>query len=372
MILSLAPMLKVTTPQFRSLIRIISSDVYLFTEMLSAEYILNNDGYQTRIGTYDPLTIIQLGGNNPKKISLAVLKVIKQTNFRMFNLNLGCPSPKVTQGQFGASLMLDVQLVIDIINEVYNVANTVLSVKCRIGVDENDTFAFFHKFVEKVAGNTKCRDFYVHARKCWLKGLSPKENRNIPMLNYEFVRALKRMMPCLKVHLNGGVKSLDDGDGLDGVMLGRAAVKNVFVFEDIRIRGKIACGDDKSPVGEDCACQDYLSDVNTDSANLKTCHGTEEGEKNEVEQSDSLSSTNESNGSEGQIDYYHIIKTYLDTLDQNKSIKSCDVVPLMNIFRGKRGTKCFKTLLSMLVGRKVAVSACKDEIMQCVKNVLNQ
>ncbi|ELQ76627.1 tRNA-dihydrouridine synthase [Trachipleistophora hominis] len=351
MILSLAPMLKVTTPQFRSLIRIISSDVHLFTEMLSAEYILNNDNYQTRIGAYDPLTIIQLGGSDPVKISLAVLKIISQTEFRRFNLNVGCPSPKVTKGQFGASLMLKAQLVIDIINEVYNVTNVTLSIKCRIGVDENDSFAFFHGFVEQVASNTKCRDFYIHARKCWLKGLSPKENRNVPMLNYEFVYALKRKMPFLNIHLNGGVKCLADGDGLDGIMLGRTVMKNVFAFEDIKARNKAAYENNDS----------HGDSLRSDSSTNQQA----------VQQSDLLSLSNEHKGLQKQIDYYYIIKTYLGTLNQDKSLKPCDIVPLINIFRGKKGTKSFKVLLATLAAKKIAVSACQDEILQCVRNVSN-
>ncbi|KRH92527.1 tRNA-dihydrouridine synthase, partial [Pseudoloma neurophilia] len=242
--LSLAPMLKVTTAHYRRLLRIISKDVELFTEMLTADFILRNNHFWKRIGTYDANTTIQIGGCDPEKVALAVEKIVKASEFRKFNLNVGCPSNKVTKGEFGASLMLRKNVVIDIINSVFYKTGVVISVKCRIGVDHHDSFDFFENFIRSVSEQTKCRVFYVHARKCWLCGLSPKENRTKPPINYQFVKDVKKLYPWLEIHLNGEVKSIKDADGLDGIMIGREAMKNMFVFEELLHTGKIwsKCG----------------------------------------------------------------------------------------------------------------------------------
>lgn len=371
MILSLAPMLKVTTTQFRSLIRIISRDVLLFTEMISASCILNSPTYLSRIGKYDPFTVIQIGGNNPQKISKAIQKITEETRFRLFNLNVGCPSPKVTKGQFGASLMLNPQLVIDIINETHRNSNVILSVKCRIGVDNNDSFSFFYGFVKAVSENTKCRTFYVHARKCWLDGLSPKKNRNIPELNYGFVRKVKALMPWLEIHLNGGVKSLADAEGLDGIMIGRAAVKNIFVFEDLKKYGRISEGrkNKESENFDDC-CNDFCGDEEP----LLAGEGKPETSVVKYEEKGFYGDDDPVSVScvikYEKMDIRQIIKSYLLTIDQNKNLDPYDIVPLINIFRGFKGTKMFKKLLNRLINRKVAVSACHGEILSCASCIL--
>lgn len=229
----LAPMLKVTTPLFRLLMRKISPKTWLFTEMIVASTVIHVSKEKLKIllGDPDDLTVVQLGGSCPKDIAKSVV-ILKEMGWNHFNLNCGCPSDRVQSGKFGAVLMLEPKLVADIINEVYMTTGIILSLKIRTGVDENDSFDFFKNFVQFIIENTKCNRFYVHARKCWLCGLSPKQNRNIPSLSYQYVYDIKNMFPNVFFSLNGGIKAneIHKLGNLDGMMIGRAAQDNLRIF----------------------------------------------------------------------------------------------------------------------------------------------
>jgi len=233
--ISLAPMMKITTPQFRLLIRKLSPKTVLFTEMVVASTINNvtDEKIQYMLGLPEDGTVVQIGGSNPQEIAKSVVR-LKKLGWNSFNLNCGCPSDRVKCGKFGAILMLEKENVADIINEVYKAAEVILSLKIRTGVDEHDSFDFFKGFVEYISTNTLCFKFYVHARKCWLSGLNPKQNRNIPALNYQYVYDLKNLFPHLFISLNGGIKSDDLAKvrNLDGIMIGRHAWDNIKIFSE--------------------------------------------------------------------------------------------------------------------------------------------
>ena len=232
---SLAPMMKITTPQFRLLIRKLSPSTVLFTEMIVASTVNNvtDEKIHYMLSSPEDGTVVQLGGSNPKEIADSVVR-LKSLGWKSFNLNCGCPSDRVKCGKFGAILMLEKENVASIINEVYKSAGIIISLKIRIGVYENDSFDFFKGFVEHISTNTPCFKFYVNARKCWLSGLNPKQNRNIPVLNYQYVYDLKSMFPHLFISLNGGIKSNDLAkvQNLDGLMIGRHAWDNVKIFSE--------------------------------------------------------------------------------------------------------------------------------------------
>jgi len=234
--ISLAPMLKVTTPLFRLLIRKTSKSVVLFTEMIVSSTVVNVTPEKLKIilGSPEDATVVQLGGSDPLEVARSV-EILVAVGWKHFNLNCGCPSERVKSGKFGAVLMLEKERVAAIVNAVYERTGIVLSLKIRTGVDENDTFEFLKGFVEHVSTHSPCFKFYIHARKCWLCGLNPKQNRTVPALNYECVYRLKRDLPHLFISLNGGIKA--DGmelvDNLDGLMIGRYACENLKVFNDV-------------------------------------------------------------------------------------------------------------------------------------------
>ncbi|ORD95007.1 DUSA [Enterospora canceri] len=235
--LAVAPMLKVTTPCFRRFLGIISPTVALYTEMIVANTVVNVTDHKLRFLLGDPTetTVVQIGGSDPPMIATAVERLIGM-GYDKFNLNCGCPSDRVQKGMFGAILMKHKELVSEIINCVYDRCGVIMTVKCRIGVDEFDSYDFFSEFISHIADTTKCRVFYVHARKCWLRGLNPRQNRNIPPLHYEFVHKIKEDRPNLFIGLNGGIKArnIDSVGDLDGAMIGREAWNNIEVFNEIR------------------------------------------------------------------------------------------------------------------------------------------
>lgn len=231
--ISLAPMMKITTPYFRMLLRKTAPKTILFTEMIVASTVTHVTDEKINIILGDPedLTVVQLGGSDPEEVSNAV-EILKKIGWNQFNLNCGCPSDRVQSGKFGAVLMLEKENVGNIINTVYKNTGVILSLKIRTGVDEHDSFDFFKGFVEYISLNSPCTKFYVHARKCWLNGLSPKQNRNVPSLNYQFVYDIKSMFPHLFISLNGGIKTndWDKVKNLDGLMIGRHAWDNIKTF----------------------------------------------------------------------------------------------------------------------------------------------
>ncbi|TBU12655.1 tRNA dihydrouridine synthase [Hamiltosporidium tvaerminnensis] len=364
-ILSLAPMLKVTTPNFRKLLSIISPTAILFTEMIVDNTIINNDNdyILNKIGLPTTNTVVQLGGSDPQKIILAVQK-LKLLGFKNFNLNCGCPSTKVKKGCFGAILMKNVQTIINIINTTHQYTNTVLSIKCRIGVDEHDTYSWFKNFISQIFCHTPCRIFYVHARKCWLNGISPKDNRNIPQLKYEYLYQLKSEFPDIFIHLNGNIKVIQDIHkiyNLDGLMIGRAAVKNVFIFKQI---------------------EEYITQYNKEKYNVKENKENYHTRKNTTDIkniTDYTNITNYSSITDSNIDPKNTINC-IDTINSNtdfikevfiKYIKSfnCNdritnnlIQPIINLRYGMNRNKEYKNVLNNLVLKKSKISEILDII----------
>mgnify|MGYP001296013840 CR=1 FL=1 len=207
----------------------------LYSEMLVADALLAGDA--GRLLTFDPAErplALQLGGNDRRKLAAAARRAAA-AGYDEINLNVGCPSDRVQQGVFGACLMRQPNRVRDLIAALGDAVSLPVTVKCRIGVDEMDSEAFFHDFAATVMA-AGCRTFIVHARKAWLKGLSPKDNRQVPPLDYPRVYRLKRLWPELTVVINGGIASRADirrhlGQ-VDGVMLGRAAYHNPFLLAE--------------------------------------------------------------------------------------------------------------------------------------------
>lgn len=235
--ISVAPMMQRTDRHFRFLMRAISRYTLLWTEMVTARAILNGD--QDHLLGYDhaehPL-VLQTGGDDPEELA-QVAAIAQARGYDEINLNVGCPSERVKSGNFGACLMLDPERVAACIDAMTQTSTIPVTVKHRIGVDDHDTFEHMLHFVEIVAKTRACQRFTVHARKAWLKGLSPKENRNIPPLRYEEVHRLKAMHPELIIEINGGIKTIDDAVAqlahVDAVMIGRAAYDTPFMFHDV-------------------------------------------------------------------------------------------------------------------------------------------
>ena len=206
--------------------RLLTRHALLYTEMVTAEAVLH--GKRDRLLGFDASehpVALQLGGSDPAKLAEAAA-IGAAHGYDEINLNCGCPSDRVQSGSFGACLMAEPDLVASCVHAMRHAVRIPVTVKCRIGIDDQDSEADFQRFIDTVAG-AGCATFIVHARKAWLKGLSPKENREIPPLDYPRVFRLKQQRPELEIILNGGLETWDAIDRVrgevDGVMLGRAA-----------------------------------------------------------------------------------------------------------------------------------------------------
>jgi tRNA-dihydrouridine synthase A len=229
--LSVAPMMDWTDRHCRMFHRMMSRQTHLYTEMITAAAIVHGD--RGRLLMYDPVehpVALQIGGSDPALVGQAT-RIGVEFGYDEVNLNVGCPSDRVQSGAFGAVLMETPALVRDCVGAMLDAAGGAkVSVKCRIGVDEQEPHEVLPAFLE-VVSSSGVRDFTIHARKAWLKGLSPKENRDIPPLDYPLVMQMKRDFPHLSIGINGGIESLAQAHdfldaGLDGVMIGRAAYHN--------------------------------------------------------------------------------------------------------------------------------------------------
>jgi len=234
--ISVAPMMELTDRHFRFLVRLLTRHTLLYTEMLTSKAVLHGD--RTRLLKYDCVehpVALQLGGSEPDELALAA-KVGADMGYDEINLNVGCPSDRVKSGRFGACLMAQPQLVGRCIESMQRAVEIPVTVKCRIGIDRIDSWESLFEFVRAVSGYG-CTVFAVHARKAWLDGLSPKENRSIPPLRYDFVYQLKEQMPQLTVVINGGIKTWSEIhthlQRTDGVMIGREAYYNPCMLRDV-------------------------------------------------------------------------------------------------------------------------------------------
>jgi tRNA-dihydrouridine synthase A len=233
---SIAPMMDRTDRHYRYFMRQISRHTLLYTEMVTAQAITHGDQERLLGFTLDekPL-ILQVGGDDPRLLAECA-RIAEDFGYDGINLNVGCPSDRVQSGNFGACLMAQPDLVADCVAAMMAACDTPVSVKHRIGIDELDRYEDMAHFVQTVS-QTGCRDFTVHARKAWLQGLSPKDNRNIPPLRYGDVHRLKAEFPNLWIEINGGFKTLkqvtEQLAHVDAVMIGRAAYDNPYLFAEV-------------------------------------------------------------------------------------------------------------------------------------------
>jgi len=231
-----APMMDWTDSPCRVLHRALSRHALLYTEMVTADAVLHGD--RQRLLGFDaaehPLGL-QLGGSNPVKLAEAA-RIAEDFGYDEINLNVGCPSDRVQSGRFGACLMREPALVADGMAAMARAVSIPVTVKCRIGVDSQDPEVALRDLIRQCADAGVTR-FIVHARKAWLDGLSPKENRDVPPLDYPLVYRVKQENPHLTVVINGGINTLEDAQGhlahVDGVMLGRAAYQNPALLADV-------------------------------------------------------------------------------------------------------------------------------------------
>ena len=233
---SIAPMMDRTDRHCRYFHRLLTGKSLLYTEMLHSNAIIK--GNTNKLLSYSheehPLAI-QLGGSDPE--SLAEASVISEEyGYKEINLNVGCPSSKVQKGRFGAILMKEPKLVAKCVSNMKKSVSIPVTVKCRIGVDDMDQDAQLDRFIEDVSFEG-CNTFIIHARKAWLKGLSPRDNREIPPLNYERVYKLKDKFHHLNIVINGGIKTIEESlehlNHVDGVMVGREAYDNPLMLNSI-------------------------------------------------------------------------------------------------------------------------------------------
>ncbi|MGB4865314.1 MAG: tRNA dihydrouridine(20/20a) synthase DusA [Hyphomicrobium sp.] len=221
-----APMMDWSDRHCRFFHRQLTRHAVLYTEMVTADAVLRGNRERLLGFSSDEHPVaLQLGGSDPAKLAAAA-EVGAEFGYDEINLNVGCPSDRVQEGRFGACLMAEPGLVADCVRAMRDRVTIPVTVKCRIGIDDQDEERDFQRFIETLA-DTGCTTFIVHARKAWLKGLSPKENREVPPLDYARVYRLKQAKPELEIIINGGIESLDACDDhlrhVDGVMLGRAA-----------------------------------------------------------------------------------------------------------------------------------------------------
>ncbi len=243
-LISVAPMMERTDRHCRFLLRLLAPNTRLYTEMITAIALIR--GKREELLRYDasehPLAL-QLGGSDPAELATAA-RYGEDAGFDEINLNVGCPSDRVQAGRFGAALMASPQTVAEGVAAMTNEVDTPVTVKTRLGIDDQDSYEFLHAFVGVVA-EAGCQTIIVHARKAWLTGLSPKENREVPPLDYSRVYRLKEDYPQLEIIINGGLASeeqiLAQLEHVDGVMLGRHAYKDPYLLAklDRRLFGDV-------------------------------------------------------------------------------------------------------------------------------------
>jgi tRNA-dihydrouridine synthase A len=250
-IINVAPMMDYTDRHCRYVHRLFSPHALLHTEMIVAAAILHANA--AKLLAFDEAehpVALQLGGCDPRELAAAA-RIGAAAGYDAINLNVGCPSDRVRNGSFGACLMLKPRLVAQCVAAMVDAVSVPVTVKCRIGVDEHEDFDFFAGFVDVVAA-AGVANFAVHARSAILKGLSPKENREIPPLKYEYVHRIKRERPDLAFVLNGGLQDCESAErelarGLDGVMLGRAVCARPLLLAELEKRLINASWDIPSP-----------------------------------------------------------------------------------------------------------------------------
>lgn len=233
---SVAPMLDWTDRHCRYFHRQLSQQALLYTEMVTTGAIIHGKGDYLAWNHEEQPVALQLGGSDPQALAQCA-ELAQARGYNEINLNVGCPSDRVQNGRFGACLMGEAGLVADAVKAMRDRVSIPVTVKTRIGIDEQDSYEFLCDFIRQVSEQGGCEMFIIHARKAWLSGLSPKENREIPPLDYERVYQLKRDFPHLTMSINGGIKSLAEAKAhlqhVDGVMVGREAYQNPGMLAEV-------------------------------------------------------------------------------------------------------------------------------------------
>lgn len=216
--------------------RLMTQQTLLYTEMVTTGAIIHGQGDFLLFNQEEHPIALQLGGSNPQDLAICAKKAAEY-GYDEINLNVGCPSDRVQNGKFGACLMAEPELVAECVAKMKSVVNIPVTVKTRIGIDEQDSYEFLTRFISIVHEQGGAEQFTIHARKAWLSGLSPKENREIPPLDYERAYQIKRDFPQLDIAVNGGIKTLEESKQhltqLDGVMVGREAYQNPYMLADV-------------------------------------------------------------------------------------------------------------------------------------------
>ncbi|WP_076415810.1 tRNA dihydrouridine(20/20a) synthase DusA [Shewanella sp. UCD-KL12] len=254
---SIAPMLDWTDRHYRYLARLMSAELLLYTEMVTTGAIIHGKGDYLAYNSEEHPLALQLGGSNPQDLATCA-KLALERGYDEINLNVGCPSDRVQNGRFGACLMAEPKLVAECVTAMKQVVDIPVTVKTRIGIDDQDSYEFLTEFVETVS-DVGCDTFIVHARKAWLQGLSPKQNREIPPLDYDRAYRLKQDYPHLSISINGGVKTLEECrehlQHLDGVMVGREAYQNPYMLAEV---DQQLCGIDKPVLSRDAVLEKFI------------------------------------------------------------------------------------------------------------------
>jgi tRNA-dihydrouridine synthase A len=238
-IICVAPMLDWTDRHCRYFHRLITRHALLYTEMMTTGALLHGDRERfLGFDAFERPVALQLGGSNADELAVCA-QMAEDYGYEEVNLNVGCPSDRVQNGRFGACLMAEPDLVADCVAAMQDKVSMPVTVKTRIGIDDNDSYVELEHFIATLA-QAGCKTFIIHARKAWLKGLSPKQNREIPPLRYDVVYRLKLAMPQLEIILNGGITSMDQIHEallqLDGVMIGREAYHNPYLLAAVDAR----------------------------------------------------------------------------------------------------------------------------------------
>ena len=232
----IAPMMQYTDMHDRYLLRLLSKKVFLYTEMIATGSLIYGKCFdQLEFNDEEHPVGVQLGGSDVNDL-IECSKKCEQYGYDEINLNVGCPSDRVQKGKFGACLMLEPELVKDCLGNMRNAVKIPVSIKCRLGIDNNESYDFLYNFIS-IVKDSGIKIFIIHARNGILKGLSPRQNRNIPPLKYDYVYRLKKDFPKLSFIINGGIKTLDECHNhlskVDGVMIGRSAYENPFMLKKI-------------------------------------------------------------------------------------------------------------------------------------------
>jgi tRNA-dihydrouridine synthase A len=251
-------MLDWTDKHCRYFHRLISQHAFLYSEMVTTGALIHGDHRRfLQFNAAEKPVAFQLGGSNPRELAICA-RMVEDHGYDEVNLNVGCPSDRVQNGRFGACLMAEPELVAECVAAMGQAVSIPITVKSRIGIDERDSYEELVHFVSTVA-EAGCRIFIVHARKAWLSGLSPKQNRDVPPLRYDIVFQLKKDFPGLEIILNGGITTLEQAEDIlknvDGVMVGREAYHNPYLLADVDRR---FFGESTAPLSREAVLRSFI------------------------------------------------------------------------------------------------------------------